>query len=174
MGKYIAGGMTFGAFGGRADIMQRFDPSRRGAWPHAGTFNNNVMSMVVGVTAMTELFTSETARDLNVRGEQLRARLNAASRDRGCAMQFTGLGATMNVHMTAARLERPADAANGNMALRDLFFFELIAKGIYLAKRGMINLSLVVEQPDVERLVTAVEEFVADHHGLLAAQSANA
>jgi glutamate-1-semialdehyde 2,1-aminomutase len=79
-------------------------------------------------------------------------------------MQFTGLG--------AARLKQPADAANGNMSLRELFFFEVIAKGIYLAKRGMINLSLVIEQSEVERLVTAVEEFVGNHGRLLSGANA--
>lgn len=45
LGKYLGGGMSFGAFGGRMDIMARFDPDRPDAWPHAGTFNNNVLSM---------------------------------------------------------------------------------------------------------------------------------
>jgi len=41
MGKYMAGGMSFGAFGGRSDVMELFSSSLS----HAGTFNNNVMSM---------------------------------------------------------------------------------------------------------------------------------
>src|SRR5215469_6316389 len=41
LGKYVGGGMSFGAFGGRADIMERFDPRRLDAFQHAGTFNNN-------------------------------------------------------------------------------------------------------------------------------------
>ena len=28
LGKYIGGGMSFGAFGGRRDIMEQFDPAR--------------------------------------------------------------------------------------------------------------------------------------------------
>ncbi|MEJ0071469.1 MAG: hypothetical protein WDO24_25065 [Pseudomonadota bacterium] len=40
-----AAGMSFGAFGGRADIMERFDPRKADAFPHAGTFNNNVLTM---------------------------------------------------------------------------------------------------------------------------------
>jgi glutamate-1-semialdehyde 2,1-aminomutase len=39
-GKYLGGGLAFGAFGGRADLMSRFDPSRADAIPHGGTFNN--------------------------------------------------------------------------------------------------------------------------------------
>ena len=47
-GKYLGGGLSFGAFGGRADILDRFDPARAGAWPHAGTFNNNTLSLSAG------------------------------------------------------------------------------------------------------------------------------
>ena len=57
LGKYIGGGMSFGAFGGRRDIMSQFDPSRPDALPHAGTFNNNTLTMTVGQAAMTEIFT---------------------------------------------------------------------------------------------------------------------
>ena len=30
LGKYLGGGLTFGAFGGRADLMALFDPTRAG------------------------------------------------------------------------------------------------------------------------------------------------
>ena len=44
LGKYLAGGMSFGAFGGRQDLMALFDPRNAGGQPHAGTFNNNVLT----------------------------------------------------------------------------------------------------------------------------------
>src|SRR6185295_10267412 len=40
-GKYLGGGMSIGAFGGRLDLMKRFDPTSGDALPHSGTFNNN-------------------------------------------------------------------------------------------------------------------------------------
>ncbi len=49
VGKYLAGGMSFGAFGGRRDLMAAYDPTRPGARFHAGTFNNNVLSMSAGI-----------------------------------------------------------------------------------------------------------------------------
>jgi glutamate-1-semialdehyde 2,1-aminomutase len=48
LGKYLAGGLSFGAFGGRDDLMAAFDPRRGGTLGHAGTFNNNVASMAGG------------------------------------------------------------------------------------------------------------------------------
>ena len=47
LGKYLGGGLSFGAFGGRADLMATFDPAR-GGLSHAGTFNNNAFTMAVG------------------------------------------------------------------------------------------------------------------------------
>lgn len=35
LGKYFGGGLSFGAFGGRADVMSRFDPRRPDALGHA-------------------------------------------------------------------------------------------------------------------------------------------
>jgi glutamate-1-semialdehyde 2,1-aminomutase len=169
LGKYLGGGMSFGAFGGRAEIMDRFDPAKKNYWPHAGTFNNNVLTMAAGHAALTEVFTPEEARKLNARGDALRSELNSLSRDKGYAMQFTGTGATMNVHMVLGKIERPADAAKGDIALRDLFFFEAISKGIYLARRGMINVSLVLSSADIQRLVVAVTDFVGTNEHLLAA-----
>ena len=56
-GKYIGGGMSFGAFGGRAEIMDLFDPRRADALPHAGTFNNNVLTMAAGLAGLTQVYT---------------------------------------------------------------------------------------------------------------------
>ncbi len=48
--------MSFGAFGGRESLMAIYDPRRSDAIPHAGTFNNNTLTMSCGVTALTELY----------------------------------------------------------------------------------------------------------------------
>src|SRR5215831_19384740 len=61
LGKYVGGGMSFGAFGGRADLMERFDPRRPDAFQHAGTFNNNVLTMNAGLVGLTEIYTPERA-----------------------------------------------------------------------------------------------------------------
>src|SRR6516162_1937660 len=65
LGKYVGGGMSFGAFGGRADVMEHFDPRRPDAYQHAGTFNNNVLTMNAGLVGLTEIYTPERARALN-------------------------------------------------------------------------------------------------------------
>ena len=91
LGKYLGGGLSFGAFGGRADIMDLFDPRRPDALPHAGTFNNNVLTMAAGLTGLTQVYTPEAARALNARGDALRDRLNALCKAADAPVQFTGI-----------------------------------------------------------------------------------
>jgi glutamate-1-semialdehyde 2,1-aminomutase len=170
LGKYMAGGMSFGAFGGRADVMAVFDGHKPGTLPHAGTFNNNVWSMAAGCVAMGEIFDAAAADALFARGEALRAALNAACARAGVAMQFTGLGSMLTVHFRGGPITGPYPATEAENKLRELFFFDLLGAGIYLARRGMAALSLPVTEADCARYVAAVEEFIATRKPLLAGE----
>jgi glutamate-1-semialdehyde 2,1-aminomutase len=121
LGKYVGGGMSFGAFGGRADLMEWFDPRRKDGFQHAGTFNNNTLTMQAGLAGLTEVYTPERARTLNQFGETLRERLNMVVRRHGLAMQFTGVGSMIGVHMTDLPIRNAADAAKGDAGLLELF-----------------------------------------------------
>ena len=166
LGKYVGGGMSFGAFGGRADLIARFDPSEPGALPHAGTFNNNVLTMAAGLTTLSEVFTPDAAVALNNLGERLRTRLNAICHNAGVPMQFTGIGSMLAVHTTHGALRTPADAAKSDAKLKELFFFDMLAQGIWLARRGMMTLCLPIGDAECDRLAHAVEEFLASRRSL--------
>ncbi|MBS0242090.1 MAG: aminotransferase class III-fold pyridoxal phosphate-dependent enzyme, partial [Proteobacteria bacterium] len=160
LGKYVGGGMSFGAFGGRADVMSLFDPARPDGLPHAGTFNNNTLTMSAGLAALTEVATPEAVTVLNVRGDRLREKLNAIARAGGARMQFTGRGSMIAVHFIEGEIRNEADADRGNQDLKELFFFDLLDRGVYMARRGMIVLSLAQDEAAFARLEGAVEDFV--------------
>jgi glutamate-1-semialdehyde 2,1-aminomutase len=162
LGKYIGGGMSFGAFGGRADIMDLFDPRRPDALAHAGTFNNNVVTMAAGLTGMTQLLTPERSRDLNARGDRLREGLNALFARRRAYLHVSGLGSVMNLHAQG----EGAQAAQR----KDLVFFALIARGFYLARRGLMALSLPISDTDVDALIAAMNDVVSDYAPVLCRQ----
>ena len=165
LGKYVGGGMSFGAFGGRRDLMERLDPSRPGALPHAGTFNNNVLTMAAGLAALTEVFPPEACVAMNALGDTLRERLNQAAGD--VPLQFTGIGSMLTAHVMAGKLRTPADVAQSDVAARDLLFFDLMAAGLWIARRGMVALSVCVTPQDCDRLVAAVEEYATVRGPLL-------
>lgn len=171
LGKYIGGGMPFGAFGGRADIMALFDP-RSGPLAHSGTFNNNVVTMAAGHAGLTRLFPPAAAGALAARGTALRERLNARCAEAGVALQFTGVGSVMNAHFVAGEILRPEDLAAVDPRLRRLFFFHLLARGIYASPRGFIVLSLPLEDDAIARFEQAVADFLAVHAGLLPRRAA--
>ena len=158
LGKYIGGGMSFGAFGGKRSLMELYDPRRADALPHAGTFNNNVLTMHAGVAGLEEVFTAEAADRLFNRGEALRARLNAAGR--GVAVQWSGLGSLMTPHFVRGPVRRPADGAASDPRLRELLFLDMLERGFYLARRGMVALSLEVGAAELDGFAGAFEDWL--------------
>ena len=162
LGKYIGGGMSFGAFGGRRDIMERYDPRLPEAIPHAGTFNNNVLTMAAGVAGLTQIFTAEAAGALFARGEALRMALDGITP----AMRWTGVGSLMCVHFQREEPRAPAGLRD-RPDLRELFFLNMLQSGFYLAKRGMVALSLEIGDAEGAAFVDAVREFAQVRRGLL-------
>jgi glutamate-1-semialdehyde 2,1-aminomutase len=167
-GKYIGGGMSFGAFGGRAEVMDLFDPRRPDALPHAGTFNNNVLTMTAGLTGLTEVYTPEATHALNARGDKLRTRLNQLCQQADAPIQFTGRGSMLAVHTMRGPINSPGDAAKSDPKLKELFFFDMLAHRIWLARRGMMTVSLPIGDAECDALVAAVEEFLSARSSLLA------
>lgn len=169
LGKYIGGGMSFGAFGGKRALMELYDPRRPDALPHAGTFNNNVLTMHAGAAGLSEVFTAEAADRLFNRGEALRARLNAAAAERGAPVQWTGLGSLLSPHFVTGPVRRPADSAAADPRLRELLFLDMLERGFYLARRGMVALSLEVGAAEIDGFATAFSDWLEARGRLLGA-----
>ena len=157
LGKYLAGGMTFGAFGGRSDVMAAFDPAQRGTLTHGGTFNNNVVSMAAGASTIRELLSADVLNALFDRGERLRQRLATFAADSPLPLSVTGLGSMMAIHTVDGTVTSPADLRSSDPHLKQLLFHELLERGIYMAPRGFIALSVAVTDDDCEVVVSAFE-----------------
>ena len=168
LGKYIGGGASFGGFGGRADVMDQFDPARPGALPHAGTFNNNVASMAAGYAGLTRVYTPEVAERHTAAGDALREDLAAAFREAQAPFQVTGVGSIMAVHATAGPVRDRKDAESGDGALNELFFLDLLELGYYIAPRGYLALSLAVSDSQLAGFRQAVGEFLRQRRELWA------
>jgi glutamate-1-semialdehyde 2,1-aminomutase len=170
LGKYIGGGMSFGAFGGKREIMELFDPTKPDSLPHAGTFNNNVLTMAAGAAGYGEVYTPAAADALNGRGEKIRERLNAICQKAGVAFQFSGIGSMMTAHATTRPIRSAADIATSNQDAKELFYFDMVAAGIWIARRGFVALNIMIGDAEADRFVGAVEEFVSARKALLRPQ----
>jgi glutamate-1-semialdehyde 2,1-aminomutase len=152
LGKYLAGGMSFGAFGGRGEVMELFSSRLK----HAGTFNNNVLSMAGGVAAAGVL-TAEVLDAVNALGDEMRARIEKVLEKTGGKVRITGMGSLMAFRYSGR------DEVETEL-VKELLFFHLLEEGLYIAYRGFMSLSIVHERSHVDAFVGAVERF-ADKYG---------
>ena len=166
-GKYLGGGLSFGAFGGarrnHASLRSGRDgllrPFRDLQQQHAHDGGRRRGARVTSTPR-------QRADDLNARGDRLREMMNAVFRRHGVAMQMLGQGSLNVVHVHGRPVRRPADVAN-DPKLQALFHLEMLERGIYLARRGLSALCLPLEDADVDRFVEAVDDFCAVYRPLL-------
>lgn len=163
LGKWPGGGMTFGAFGGRRDVMDMFDP-RRGQLTHSGTFNNNVVTMAAGIAGCS-IFDETAVNKLNNMGDTLRSKINGVVAkhlpkvEEGATARMTvrGIGSLLNVTFTGSDKD----------VLQALFYHHMLDQGIYFATRGYVALHLEITEDHIAMFVRAVETFVISYRDYL-------
>lgn len=165
LGKYLGGGLSFGAFGGRADLMDAFDPSRPGALFHAGTFNNNVLTMSAGIAGLEQVLDDDTLAAVNARGDRLRTALDDVARPHGLCV--SGRGSLMTIHPAPAPISAASPLTPAQASLRELLFFALLDRGFWLARRGMLTVSIPVTDAMCDDLVAAFTDVLDTHRSAL-------
>ena len=152
-GKIIGGGLPVGAFGGRADIMSGYDPSRSGSIVHSGTYNGNAVTMAAGLATL-KLFDRAAVGRLNQTGDDLRARLNQAIGEAGLDAMVVGFGSVMQLHFQKPPLRNARDGARGDKWLLRLAHLSLLVEGIFTAGRQMYVLSTAMTEAALEEFQT--------------------
>lgn len=161
-GKYIGGGFSFGAFGGRAELLDQFDTSPESNRPkvvaHAGTFNNNMSSMTAGCVVLGDIFTADIAVAHTARGDEFRQSVAAVLARSGVPVSVSGFGSMMSLHAFPQPPRNADDVAQRDADLQELLFFGLLERGVYSASRGMMNLSLTVTDDQLATVLDALAE----------------
>lgn len=170
-GKYLGGGLAFGAFGGRADIMAVYDPrpDKASSLPqhltHHGTFNNNTLAMHAGHAGLTLVYTPAACEALNAQGASLLARLTVATA--GTKMCFTGIGAVLASHFTDNGLQTLERETRENWTLKELFWYEMVEEGFWTTRKGSIALVMGTSEEELDRFVKCVRGFLKMHYELV-------
>jgi len=167
LGKFIAGGLPTGVFGGSAEIMERFNPKVNGALSHAGTFNNNACSMAAGCAAMGQIFTPQRAEEFFAWSEAFRLSLNEMFAAKAAPMHANGTGSLIAIHFSSEPTQRPADISAGCRSLRPLLHMEMLLEGVSICARGDLFLSLPMDETHLSRARDALEKFIDRHKPLI-------
>ncbi len=159
LGKIIGGGFAVGAFGGRREIMEVFNPENSDSISHSGTFNGNHVTMGAGLVTL-ELYDSAAVTRLNKMGERMRNGFSGAFTSNGIKAQVTGIGSVIGVHWTDEIIVNGGDVVRGAKKsgnLSQLLHLELLNQGIFSSSRGMYILSTPMAEEDVDSAVDIFE-----------------
>jgi glutamate-1-semialdehyde 2,1-aminomutase len=194
LGKYIGGGMTFGAFGGRKDLMALFDPSTKGLF-HPGTFNNNIVSMSAGIVAL-DIYNEAEVDRLNALGQHMKEQVQTVlieaqvypkeiTDPRANIIEVDCMDGTKKIEIDGAEERIPQlpsmfITGHGSMlnirfsgamskSWQALFYHHALSHDIFIATRGYTPLNLCVSHADVGKYVSVIRGFVSDHEAELRA-----
>ena len=164
-GKIIGGGLPIGAFGGRREIMQQFNPELPEFMWHASTFSGNPLTMAAGMAALDEL-TPEVYDRLNKLGDTLRDKFNAAFQETGIKGQATGMGSLVNLHFNDQPMNNARDSVQGFFNAGPLtmhLHLAMIQRGIFPASRQMYCISTPMTEKEIDQaagaLIDTLHEF---------------
>lgn len=160
LGKIIGGGLPIGAVGGSEALLAEMAADLGPRLAHSGTFNGNVLSMVAGRIAMQLLDAAQIAR-LNELGGQLAAVIEKLGAQHGLPVSVTRAGSIMHIHFLE---QPPADAdqaRRGDHQLSAALHLALLVEGVYIAPRGMLNLSTATTSANIDFVMEALDRALA-------------
>jgi glutamate-1-semialdehyde 2,1-aminomutase len=159
LGKIIGGGFPVGAIGGSEEVMSSFDPRNRGAIWHSGTFNGNPVSCAAGAVSVREL-NSERINKMSQQAERLADELKRAARHAELPFSVRQVGSLMNIFFLneppAATIVRDDSRAIAN------FHLAALNHGLFVAPRGLIALSTVINDELLNEIIGRAAEAIAD------------
>ncbi len=159
-GKIIGGGFPIGGFGGRRDVMALLHPIN-GTISWGGTFNGNPVSASAGIETLQAL-TPPVIDGLNQAGDELAERLDKVFEISGLPVGVTNYGSLFNIHATGDPIRDNRAVAGADPELAEILHLGLMNRGFFLAPRGMGCLSTAMTADDLDGLVAAVEDLVAN------------
>lgn len=130
-GKIIGGGLPVGAFGGRAEIMDRLAPL--GPVYQAGTLSGNPLAMAAGLAALETLEATDAWSRLEALGSELERGMVAVAKAAGIPVQFQRIGSMFCGYFTDRPVWNLADALQSDRNRFARFFHGMLDRGVYLA-----------------------------------------
>ena len=161
LGKIIGGGLPVGAYGGRADLMDRVAPV--GPVYQAGTLSGNPLAMTAGIWALSNL-SAPLDRRLAALGGRLAEGLRDAAGGSGVALTVNAAGSVLTPFFTAGPVTDYASATAADTAAYAAFFQGMLRRGVYPPPSQFEGwfLSAAHTERDVDRTVRAARRSFDD------------
>lgn len=157
LGKIIGGGLPVGATGGRRDVMEVFDQTRKPLRvEHGGTYNANPMTMAAGLAAMRQM-TPEAYDRLDALGERARDGLRAALHDTGLPGAVHGCNSMVALIFNDSPFSNYRELPLRRREAEMIYALHryLLDNGVQIIPHGLMLLSTAMTEDDIDVMVDA-------------------
>ena len=162
LGKIIGGGLPVGAFGGRADIMERLAPL--GDVYQAGTLSGNPLALAAGITMLQTLAEPDFYTRLEEKGQAFEATIRPILDLYADRLSYNRVGSLSTIFFRPGGVSSNAEAKEADTATYARYFRGMIERGIYLppSQFECIFLSMAHTQEDFDRTASAMDEVLRE------------
>jgi glutamate-1-semialdehyde 2,1-aminomutase len=156
LGKVIGGGLPVGAFGGKAEIMEKIAPS--GPIYQAGTLSGNPLAMTAGFETLRQL-TPEDYQGFIRKADMLEKGINEAAEKYDIPHTFNRAGSMIGLFFTNEKVINYEKAKTSNLEYFANYYSEMANQGVFLPPSQFegIFLSTAHSDEDIEKTIQAAE-----------------
>ncbi|NHJ05938.1 MAG: aminotransferase class III-fold pyridoxal phosphate-dependent enzyme [Candidatus Heimdallarchaeota archaeon] len=144
LGKIIGGGLPIGAFGGRREIMEQFNPTRKDFIMHSGTFSGNAMLMSSGKAAL-ELYNEAEVERLGKLGDRMRKGLREIMDSLDISCYIGGIQSLTYIQFPNVVAKNKKELSFNTIPYLEFSKYVLMAlviNGLYGVSKGVIGVIL--------------------------------
>jgi glutamate-1-semialdehyde 2,1-aminomutase len=158
LGKVIGGGLPVGAYGGKKEIMQMVAPA--GPMYQAGTLAGNPLAMSAGIATLDLIHDDKVWDEMEARGRQLDAGIEAAAKKAEVPIQQTRAGTMRTTFFSETPPGDWNTVKRADKARFAKFFQGMLERGVYLAPSQFEAgfLSIVHDEEVIAETIHAAEE----------------
>jgi glutamate-1-semialdehyde 2,1-aminomutase len=159
LGKIIGGGLPVGAYGGRAEIMNRIAPE--GPVYQAGTLAGNPLAVAAGVAVLEELMRRSTIyADLDARAERLAEGFSQHAWDAHVDVCVNRVGSMLTVFFTRGPVVDFDSAMKCDTAQFTRYFQAMLERGVLLppSQFETFFVSAAHSDKDIDTTLAAAKE----------------
>ncbi|RFB17702.1 glutamate-1-semialdehyde-2,1-aminomutase [Bacillus sp. HNG] len=157
LGKVIGGGLPVGAYGGRADIMEKIAPA--GPIYQAGTLSGNPLAMTAGYETLSQL-KPEDYTEFRKKADRLEEGLTQAAEKYDIPHCINRAGSMIGFFFTNEKVINYDVAKTSNLEYFATYYREMANEGVFLPPSQFegIFLSTAHSEEDIEKTIQAAEK----------------
>jgi glutamate-1-semialdehyde 2,1-aminomutase len=158
LGKIVGGGLPAAAYGAASKVMDFVSPA--GPIFQAGTLSGNPLAMASGLATIRLLRDEPPYEHLERLSARLEDGLNKAAADAKVPHVVQRVGSMITLFFNTSPVHNYEDAKRSDTALFGRFFWEMLARGVYLpcSQFEAAFVSAAHTEADIDHTVSAAHE----------------